>query len=149
MPMDDGGPTPVRRLARHTTLHRIGARLYAPAGAAAFVASLGYFAYAYGVRFGATSQPSTAVGIAGGLAVNTGLFTVFALHHSLLARSGGKRLAARHLPDGLERATYVWGRQHPVRSDLRLVAAAPPALSTGRTAWRAPWASPCRRRAAC
>ena len=106
--MDDGGPTPVRRLARHETLQRIVARLYAPAGAAAFVASLGYFAYAYGVRFGATSQPSTAVGIVGGLVVNTGLFTAFALHHSLLARSGGKRLAARHLPDGLERATYVW-----------------------------------------
>ena len=108
MPMDDGGPTPVRRLARHATLHRIGARLYAPAGAAAFVASLVYFAYAYGVRFGATGQPLTTVGIVGGLAVNTGLFTVFALHHSLLARSGGKRLAACHLPDGLERATYVW-----------------------------------------
>lgn len=106
--MDDRGPTPLRRSARRATVRRIGARLYAPAGAAAFVASLGYFAYAYGVRFAAADQPSTVVGLAGGLAVNTALFTVFALHHSLLARSGGKRLAARHLPDGLERATYVW-----------------------------------------
>ncbi len=104
----DEDPTPVRRFARHERLRRIGARLYAPAGAAAFAASLGYFAYAYGVRFDAAGQPSTAVGIVGGLIVNTGLFTVFALHHSLLARSGGKRLAARHLPEGLERATYVW-----------------------------------------
>ena len=105
--MDDQGPTSRRRFAHHPTVRRTGARLYALAGAAAFAASLGYFAYAYGIRFGAV-QSSTPLGIAGGLAVNTGLFSLFALHHSLLARSGAKRRVAHHLPEGLERATYVW-----------------------------------------
>lgn len=81
-------------------------RAYALAGAAAFVASLGYFAYTYGVRLDRADTGSTP--LARGLAVNTGLFAVFALHHSLLARSGAKHWLARHLPDGLERTTYVW-----------------------------------------
>ena len=106
--MDDGGPTPIHRFGRHATARRTGARLYALAGAAALAASLGYFAYAYGVRFGSGAPPPTPFGLAGERAVNTGLFAVFALHHSLLARSGAKRRIARLLPDGLERATYVW-----------------------------------------
>lgn len=106
--MDDGGPTSLRRCARHATARRTAACLYALAGAAAFLASLGYFAYAYSLRFGAASPASTPFGAIGGLAVNTGIFSLFALHHSLLARSGAKRRVANHLPEGLERATYVW-----------------------------------------
>lgn len=81
---------------------------YALAGVAAFIGSLVYFAYVYGVRLGAVGAPSTPLRVVQGLAVNIGLFTVFALHHSLLARSGAKRWVESHLPDGLERATYVW-----------------------------------------
>ena len=67
-------------------------------GVAAAAASLGYCAWVYGVRFG----------IAGSLAVNTGLFGLFAAHHSVLARSGVRRRVAGLLPDGLERAAYIW-----------------------------------------
>ncbi len=40
--------------------------------------------------------------------VNALLFGVFALHHSLLARSGVKRWVTRHVPPHLERTAYVW-----------------------------------------
>ena len=36
------------------------------------------------------------------------LFRVFALHHSVLARSGAKRWLTRHVPPPLERSLYVW-----------------------------------------
>ncbi len=39
---------------------------------------------------------------------NVGLFTVFALHHSVLARSGAKVWISRRLPPALERSAYVW-----------------------------------------
>ena len=106
--MEDAHPTSLRRFARNAAVRRTVARLYALAGAAAFLTSLVYFAYVYGVRLGNGGAPSTPLGIVRGLTVNAGLFTVFALHHSLLARSGAKRLVAGHLPAGLERATYVW-----------------------------------------
>ena len=93
---------------RRATVRRTGGRLYALGAAAAFAASLGYFAYTYGVRLGSAGTDSTPLRIGGGLVVNTGLFSLFALHHSLLARSGVRRRIARRLPDGLERATYVW-----------------------------------------
>ena len=106
--METARRTRIGRTAGRAATRRVGARLYALAGVAAFVASLGYFAYVYGIRLGAGGAPSTPLGVVQGLAVNTVLFTVFALHHSLLARSGAKRWVARHLPAGLERATYVW-----------------------------------------
>ena len=84
--------------------------------------SLGYFAYTYGVRLGVRVAENCAddaeqvlgaasgvsVPLVSGLAINACLFAAFALHHSLLARSLPKRWVERHLPDGLERATYVW-----------------------------------------
>ena len=106
--MEDAHPTSLRRLARNAAVRRTVARLYALAGAAAFLTSLVYFAYVYGVRLGSDGASSPPPGVVQGLAVNIGLFTVFALHHSLLARSGAKRWVERHLPAGLERATYVW-----------------------------------------
>ena len=104
--MKDARRTPIRRSARNRVPHRTGARLYALAGAAAFAASLGCFAYVYGIRLGGAGVAPAPP--ARGLAINAGLFAAFALHHSLLARSGAKRWIARRLPDGLERATYVW-----------------------------------------
>lgn len=106
--MDDARRTSARPAPGPAPPPRTGARLYAMAGAAAFAASLGFSAYAYGVRFDAACEPWTPRGAARGLAVNIGLFSVFALHHSLLARSGARRWIARRLPDGVERATYVW-----------------------------------------
>jgi protein-S-isoprenylcysteine O-methyltransferase Ste14 len=39
---------------------------------------------------------------------NVALFTVFALHHSLMARTGAKAWLTRHVPANLERSIYVW-----------------------------------------
>ena len=36
------------------------------------------------------------------------LFTVFALHHSVMARSGAKAWITRIVPRDLERSVYVW-----------------------------------------
>ena len=41
-------------------------------------------------------------------ASNVGLFTVFALHHSIMARTGAKRWIIRMVPPELERSVYVW-----------------------------------------
>src|SRR5687768_16407777 len=57
--------------------------------AAAFAASLGFFLYSYLVLFGeARSVPAD--GVAGPAAVNVLLFSAFALHHSVFARTGLK-----------------------------------------------------------
>jgi protein-S-isoprenylcysteine O-methyltransferase Ste14 len=39
---------------------------------------------------------------------DVGLFTVFALHHSVMARSGAKAWITRLVPADLERSVYVW-----------------------------------------
>ena len=104
--MEDPGHASTRGIERNATAGRTAARLYALSAAAAFMTSLGYFAYTYGIRLGPADGHT--VPVVPGLAVNAGLFTAFALHHSLLARSGARHWVERHLPDGIERATYVW-----------------------------------------
>ncbi len=99
---------PSIRHTRYVALRQAAGRACVLGGAAAFAASLGCFTYVYGVRLGAVSPTPTPLGVVGGLAVDTGLFSLFALHHSLLARSGARRWIAGHLPEGLERATYIW-----------------------------------------
>lgn len=39
---------------------------------------------------------------------NVALFTIFALHHSLMARTGAKAWITRMVPADLERSVYVW-----------------------------------------
>jgi len=39
---------------------------------------------------------------------NVILFTIFALHHSVMARSGAKAWLTRFVPAALERSVYVW-----------------------------------------
>ena len=84
----------------------VAARFYSGLGAVAFCLSLGVGVYVYLTRLGAPSadsgQPWPSV------AANAAMFTVFALHHSIMARSGAKRWLARRLPAELERSTYVW-----------------------------------------
>lgn len=75
-------------------------------GAAAFLASLLYFLYAYFVRFGTVEAREGSA--AGAVALDVGLFTVFALHHSLLARSTFKRRIQRLVDPALERSIYTW-----------------------------------------
>lgn len=81
------------------------APLFSWLGGALFVGSLSFFAWTYFVRF--THAPSSGAVVAP-LVVNALLFGVFALHHSLLARSGVKRWVTRHVPPHLERTVYVW-----------------------------------------
>ncbi len=69
-------------------------------GAAIFAASLAWFVYSYLFRFG---QPAPAGPVARPLLTNVLLFSAFALHHSVLARSGAKRVV-HHLATARARA---------------------------------------------
>ena len=69
-----------------------------------FVVSLLYFVYAYLVPFGRPA-PGGALAAA---ALNTGMFTVFALHHSLLARPRAKSWLSRFIPPWMERSAFTW-----------------------------------------
>lgn len=75
------------------------------AGALLFVVSLSFFVYAYVVRFGRV--------VAGDLRmrpiiVDVILFTVFAAHHSIFARSGAKAWLRSIVHPSLERSVYTW-----------------------------------------
>jgi hypothetical protein len=80
------------------------ARAWTWAGALLFVASLGYFLFSYAVRFAVVVpgpvRTSSAVW-------DIALFSVFALHHSVLAREPIRNRVRRALPH-LERSLYVW-----------------------------------------
>ena len=80
------------------------AALFAWTGAAAFVISLAVFLYSYAVTFSVSGiddpwRPAL---------IDTALFSVFALHHSVLARTGAKRRITSVVPAWLERSLYTW-----------------------------------------
>jgi methanethiol S-methyltransferase len=77
---------------------------YAWSSGVLFVVALAYVAYFFVTL---TPRPSDHPAVVA-LALNVGLFGLFAIHHSVMARSGMKRWLARYLPAELERATYVW-----------------------------------------
>lgn len=82
----------------------IGALVCAWTGAAAFVASLLVFLYLYGITYGrASARPSGPA-----IVVDILLFSLFALHHSLLARPGLKRRVTEVVPVWLERSAFTW-----------------------------------------
>lgn len=83
----------------------VGALLCAWTGAAAFLGSLLVFLYLYGITYGAAvaASPTGTAAI-----IDILLFSVFALHHSLLARAGLKRRVTQVLPDWLERSAFTW-----------------------------------------
>ena len=74
------------------------------AGAALFFLSLVHFVWRYFVTFGAPAPTGASLQPA---LINFGLFTIFAVHHSALARTRAKgwisRFAGEH-----ERTAYVW-----------------------------------------
>jgi hypothetical protein len=74
-------------------------------GAAAFAASLAYFLYAYLVRFGV---PAVDTGFWRPALTDTALFSAFALHHSLFARTPLKAWVGRVASPLLERSLYTW-----------------------------------------
>ena len=75
-------------------------------GALVFLLSLVSFAFVYAIQL---RTPSVDDGTTVRDAItNAVLFTVFAMHHSVMARSGTKAWLARQLPPNLERSVYVW-----------------------------------------
>lgn len=80
--------------------------LFAWLAAAAFAGSLGYFLYAYLILFGRPAPPVTDGTVLAPVVANLLLFTIFALHHSVFARTGIKQLVKRWAPPALERAIY-------------------------------------------
>jgi protein-S-isoprenylcysteine O-methyltransferase Ste14 len=79
-------------------------RLLAWMGAGLFVLSLGYFVYSYAIVFGTPVEGALSVSR---VAWDVGLFSVFALHHSVFAREAVRQRLARALGSG-ERSFYVW-----------------------------------------
>jgi methanethiol S-methyltransferase len=86
----------------------LAARLFAIGGALLFAASLAS-AIVLDRRFGqrVTLEPLGA-GDGWRVLVNVALFSVFALHHSVMARTGAKAWLMHHVPVELERSSYVW-----------------------------------------
>ena len=87
---------------------RRGAEIVAWLGGLLFVIALGFFLYAYLVTYGETPPASAQVRPSTALQTNLALFSLFAAHHSLLARVRFKAWIARLVPPDLERSTYVW-----------------------------------------
>jgi protein-S-isoprenylcysteine O-methyltransferase Ste14 len=79
--------------------------LFAWAGAALFAGSLSYFLFTYAVTFGEITTGGVA---ASAVAVDVGLFTFFALHHSVFARERVRAWMSRAFSPRVERSVYVW-----------------------------------------
>jgi protein-S-isoprenylcysteine O-methyltransferase Ste14 len=89
--------------AQHT-----GHLAVATLGGLTFVASLVYFGLSYAGRYGVELDPAASQSPLAPLVVDTVLFSAFALHHSIFARTGLKAAVTRMLPATLERSAYVW-----------------------------------------
>jgi protein-S-isoprenylcysteine O-methyltransferase Ste14 len=81
-------------------------RLFALTGALLFFLSLLAFAAVYGWRL-RVPAPETGSTVRDAIG-NIALFTIFALHHSIMARTGAKAWITRMVPPDLERSIYVW-----------------------------------------
>jgi protein-S-isoprenylcysteine O-methyltransferase Ste14 len=82
-------------------------RFLAISAGLAFLASLGYFVYAY-AQFGAPAgRWHSGAWVA--VAQNVLMFSLFAAHHSVISRQGTKRSLRRIVPPHLERSGYVAG----------------------------------------
>jgi protein-S-isoprenylcysteine O-methyltransferase Ste14 len=80
-----------------------GDRPFVWAGGVVFVGSLVICAYSYIVSWGVPHEIDLAASGFDAL-----IFSVFALHHSLLARTPAKASLARLVPERLLRSIYVW-----------------------------------------
>ena len=96
-------------IAIRERIHSYTMRMLAAAwfGAGLFFASLTYCAYFHLIVLG---QPGVgpADQVPAAIAANVALFSAFALHHSVFARTGIKTRLARILPPAFERSAYVW-----------------------------------------
>jgi protein-S-isoprenylcysteine O-methyltransferase Ste14 len=78
-------------------------RLFAWLGGAVFVASLGYCAYVFIIRWSIPHAPDGEA-----LVFDTLVFSMFAAHHSVFARPRVKDRLSRLVPDRMLRSVYVW-----------------------------------------
>jgi protein-S-isoprenylcysteine O-methyltransferase Ste14 len=78
-------------------------RLFVWLGGAVFVGSLGFCAYSYIVRWSVPHR-----GDLSALAFDAALFSLFAIHHSVFARTRVKDWLSRLVPVRLQRSVYVW-----------------------------------------
>ena len=74
-------------------------------GALLFALSLGYFLYVYLVRFERIVQGDAPLRP---ILVDAALFTAFAAHHSVFARTRPKRWLQRNMHAAVERSLYTW-----------------------------------------
>jgi protein-S-isoprenylcysteine O-methyltransferase Ste14 len=81
------------------------ALVFAWCGAALFALSLLFFLYSYLIRFRHSSLDGNA---AEAIAIDIALFTIFALHHSVLARDSIKARVRRLVHPAVERSIYTW-----------------------------------------
>ena len=89
---------------RPTLAPSTAVRAFAWGGAALFVVSLGFFLFSYDVSFRREVRgPIDTFSVVW----NAGLFSIFALHHTLFARSGLRSWVQQRLVT-LERSAYVW-----------------------------------------
>jgi protein-S-isoprenylcysteine O-methyltransferase Ste14 len=82
-------------------------RFFAWSGALLFLLSLLSFAVVYGWRLRAPAPGDLAASWRDALD-NLILFTLFALHHSIMARTGAKAWITRFVAPDMERSVYVW-----------------------------------------
>jgi protein-S-isoprenylcysteine O-methyltransferase Ste14 len=82
-------------------------RLFAWLGGAMFVGALAYCLWSFLVTWSEARRPGTFAGWSA-VAFDAALFTVFALHHSVLARERVKNRIGRLIPGDLLRPVYVW-----------------------------------------
>ena len=82
-------------------------RLFAWSGALLFLLSLLSFGLIYGWRLRVPAPGALASSWRDALD-NLILFTIFALHHSIMARTGAKTWLTRVIPPDMERSVYVW-----------------------------------------
>jgi protein-S-isoprenylcysteine O-methyltransferase Ste14 len=83
------------------------ARLFVWLGGATFVGSLAFCGWSYLVTWSASVGRGYLDGWLA-VAADAALFSVFAMHHSVLAREGVKTRLARSIPEPLLRSVYVW-----------------------------------------
>ena len=79
--------------------------VFAWLGGLSFVVSLAVLLYSYVVTFG---RPAPSIERWPAAIANVALFSVFAFHHSVFARSGMKTAIARIISPVIERSVYVW-----------------------------------------
>jgi protein-S-isoprenylcysteine O-methyltransferase Ste14 len=84
-------------------MEKLFERLFVWLGGVMFVGSLGYCAFSYIVRWSAPHDPHPSA-----LVFDAVLFSVFAMHHSVFARTRVKDHLSRLVPERLLRSVYVW-----------------------------------------